>query len=278
MKHAHVWLLTALALSAASVSHAVPLVRSASGNAIQGPGNSIAATVDQFRLDLGNPNNGAGGTPFLSGRREINWDGGGATDASPVGTPFGGFQARGATFLTPGTGFTQAPIDSGIGNLNTINATYGGTFSFFSPIRVFTPLNSNITDVIFSEPGSAGAIGAATSGFGAVFSDVDLANTTSMEFFAFNGNSLGTFFVPPGAVPSDSLSFLGVSFSEGSIVGRVRITTGNAALGPTDSATTDVVVMDDFFFREPQRIPEPGILVLMVGALIGFALARKKRT
>ena len=155
MKHSHVWLLSALALSTVSVSHAVPIVRSAGGDNTTA---SIQAAVDQFRLDLGDPNRGAAATPFPSGRREINWDGGGLSNASPVGTPFGGFLARGVLFTTPGTGFTQAPIDSGTGNLSEINATYADTFSFFSPVRVFTPLGINITEAVFSEPGSGGGV------------------------------------------------------------------------------------------------------------------------
>jgi hypothetical protein len=274
MKHSHISLLTALVLSAASTTQAAPLVRSAGGDATTA---SIQAVVNQFRLDLGNPNNGGVGIPFASGRREINWDGGGAVTPSPVGTPFGGFLARGALFTTPGTGFTQDPVDNPAGNLGTLNATYPATFSPFSPVRVFTPLGSNITITDFSVPGSGGGIPAATTGFGAIFSDVDLPNTTSIEFIAFNGVSLGTFFVPPGTVVDGSFSFLGVTFSEGSVIGSVRITTGNSPLGPTDSATDDVVVMDDFFFREPQRVPEPGILVLVAAAILAFAFVRKNK-
>ena len=36
------------------------------------------------------------------------------------------------------------------------------------------------------------------SGFGAVFTDVDTPNQTSIQYFDFNGTSLGTFFVPAG--------------------------------------------------------------------------------
>src|SRR5512146_2602261 len=61
---------------------------------------SIQATVDAFRAALGNPNNGNAPGPLFTGRREINWDGGGVTTTiSP--TPFNGFQnTRGALFTT----------------------------------------------------------------------------------------------------------------------------------------------------------------------------------
>ena len=67
--------------------------------------SAIQASVDAFRAALGNPNNGNAAGPLPSGRREINWDGGGMTTTiSP--TPFDGFQnKRGALFTTSGTGF-----------------------------------------------------------------------------------------------------------------------------------------------------------------------------
>ena len=47
---------------------------------------SIQATVDAFRAALGNPNNGNAAGPLASGRREINWDGGGPpVDANAPG-------------------------------------------------------------------------------------------------------------------------------------------------------------------------------------------------
>ncbi len=77
------------------------VVREASGPTAA----SIQATVDQFRADLG-PNNGivAGSQP--GGRREINWDGGGAGAAATIDpSPLTRFAARGATFITAGFGF-----------------------------------------------------------------------------------------------------------------------------------------------------------------------------
>src|SRR5262245_13272008 len=73
---------------------------------------SIQSTVDAFRSALGSPNGNNPG-PLPDGRREINWDGGGATTASPAPNPFAGFQnTRGALFTTPGTGFLQTPLDA----------------------------------------------------------------------------------------------------------------------------------------------------------------------
>jgi hypothetical protein len=67
-----------------------------------------------------------------------------------------------------------------------------------------------------------------TSAFGAVFTDVDLPGITSLQFFDPDNNLLGTFFAPAA---DNGLSFLGIAFNAGERVGRVRINSGNLALG-----------------------------------------------
>ena len=131
--------------------------------------SSIQGLVDQFRLALGGINNASNPGPLPTGRREINWDGGGsATSVEP--TPFTGFfNSRGALFLTPGSGFVQAPV-AGIATTFD-NPTYQGTFQAFSPLRLFSPIGNNVTEVQFFTPGQGTR--ATTSGFGAVFTDVD---------------------------------------------------------------------------------------------------------
>lgn len=234
--------------------------------------SSIQTAVDTFRGILGNPNNGNNPGPLPSGRREINWDGGGTT-TTVSSTPFAGFQVtRGALFTTAGTGFVQAP-PSGLA-ATFANATYNTIFQTFSPARLFAVIGSNVMDVTFSIPGAPG-VAALTSGFGAVFSDVDLANITTLQFFDVNNDSLGIFSVPTA---DNGLSFLGVSFGV-PIVSRVRITLGNSPLGPNDGGDTDVVAMDDFIFGEPQAVPEPATLILFGSglALGGRMLRRQKK-
>jgi hypothetical protein len=95
-----------------------------------------------------------------------------------------------------------------------------------------------------------------------------------MAFFDLQGNSLGTFFAP---VASGGLSFIGVSFNGNEQVGRVRITSGNAILGPNDAPPgTDVVAMDDFIYGEPANanVPEPSTWALLATGLLLMLLVR----
>jgi hypothetical protein len=232
---------------------------------------SIQSSVDAFRNALGNPNNGNAPGPLATGRREINWDGGGANDTTtaPV-TPFDVFlNTRGNRTTTPGTGLSQAPPSGGpqgglVGLFN--NATYGTAFRAFSPLRLFTPVGSNVTNALFFVPGSNGNVPATVSGFGVVFTDVDQPDgsgpsqkhgnrgaSTLLEFFGADGQLLFSSFVP--ASPGDgNQSFFGITFNDARIA-RVRITAGNVAPGPDDDSRNDIVMMDDFIYGEPQTVP-----------------------
>src|SRR5688572_14079405 len=274
-----------LMLLAAAVYVVSPVVALASFVTFSVGGNdstaSIQSTVDSFRFGLGNPSNGNAAGPLLGGRREINWDGGGVA-TSLAGTPFSGFQDnRGALFTTPGTGFVQAPPT---GLTTTFgNPTYTTSFGVpFSPSRLFTPLGSNITDVTFFVPGSAGSVQATVGGFGAVFSDVNFVNSSSLQFFDLNNNLLFLQNVAPATVADGGLSFLGAIANAGEQIFRVRITTGNTALGPNDGGGVDVVVLDDVLYREPQSVlsasvPEGGSTVaLLTGALVIVGTIRRR--
>jgi hypothetical protein len=244
---------------------------------------SITDTVDAFRAALGNPINGNNPGPLPSGRREINWDGGGppVIDGTAPVTPFTTFQnTRGATFTTPGTGLTQAAATGGATlSLDTINITYATLFAAFSPNRLFAPIGSNITDGVFSIPGTGGTTPAGVMGFGAVFSDVDLAGTSIA--FATTAGLIGPLAVPTFS-GDQTFSFLGILLDPGEgLITSVRIVTGTTALGPNESPSVDLVVMDDFLYAEPQStVPLPAALPLFatgLGALglIGWWRKRK---
>jgi hypothetical protein len=234
-----------------------PVVFQAAGPTVA----SIQSTIDQYRAALGE-NNGNVAGPLDSGRREINWDGGGSTATSIVPTPFTGFLTnRGALFTTYGSGFVQAPV-AGLATTFS-NPSYETIFQPFSLVRLFSPIDSTLTDVRFFVPGG-GDIPATTTGFGAVFSDVDREDGTGwqgqgnrrrgaiLDYYGVHGKVLFRSYVPSS--PGDaSLSFFGIVFSDARIAG-VRIRSGSAAPGPDDSRKHDIVMMDDFIFGEPQAV------------------------
>jgi hypothetical protein len=261
-----------LGLMIAFPAHAVPIIFSGSGSSPAG----IQATVDAYRLDLGTLNPNVAGS-CGSGRREINWDAVPDAFAAPNNLPANFFNVnspRGVVFTTAGTGFqvsanaanpTSTPVLFG-----NINATYPTLFQTFSPQKLFTALGSDVLGVDFLVPGSTTP--ALTRGFGSVFTNVTLADTTSITFFDAANASLGTFFVPPSG--AQSLSFRGVDFGS-DIISRVEITNGNAVLGPNQGVGIDLVVMDDFLYGEPvSAVPEASTLMLLIGALLGLGLMR----
>ena len=256
---------------------------SASGSAA-----GIQSTVDAYRTALGPLNANVAGS-FGSGRREINWDGVPEASATPNPLPGNFFNVnspRGVVFSTPGTGLAVSANAGGATPIlfGDIDPTYGTTFSTFSAQRIFTAIGSNVIDVNFFVAGTTTA--ALTRGFGAVFTDVDLANTTSLQFFSASNELLGTYYAPTGSTASGSLSFLGISFSQ-YLVSRVRITTGNTALGAgvTDQNgnSRDVVAMDDFIFAETiaaesvSTVPEPGTYALLAGGLLAVGMVAHRR-
>lgn len=261
----------ALVLAASDVAFATFVTRSVGGDSTAA---SIQAIVDVFRADIGATNNGSAAGPLLGGRREINWDDGGAAITTST-TPFFAFQnIRGATFTTPGTGFVQAPA-SGLAT-QFGQAGYATNFTAFSAQRLFTPIGSNITEVTFSVPGSNGVIPASVGGFGAVFSDVDEATSSRLQFFNLAGGEIFSQTVPAGSVNAGSFSFLGASGNAGEQIFRVRITSGSVPVGVADGLNSDVVTVDDFIFREPVPIPEPTTVLFGLG-LLGACLGGRPR-
>ena len=223
---------------------------------------AISPALKEFRDLLGSPNVIPGPTGgFTSGRREINWDGVPDMFTNNNSFPadfFGSFdpalgvgRKRGLVYSTPGTGFSVSDND-----FKFINLKYDDQFDDFSPKRTFIAAGSNITDNFFKVPGTN--IDASVQGFGVVFSGVNTASSTSLEFY--NGDRLlGSFKVPNvGNNLPGGFSFLGVYFPNEKVT-RVRIFSGSAALSSTqddltDGGGEDLVVMDDFIYSEPQDL------------------------
>jgi hypothetical protein len=218
-----------------------------------GDSASIAAKLDEFRAALGGALNAPNAAPADGGRREINWDG-----VPPALTNVDTFPAnffnvnskRGVIFTTPGTGFR---IDST--NFAALNASLGAQFKFFSPKKLFMAVGSNQLDVDFKLVGTTTS--GLVKGFGVVFSDVDRVGSTTIEFFDANDVRIAVLQAPNHS-GEQLLSFSGAVF-DAPIIARVRITSGDAALSATitDASTgsaTDLVVMDDFVYGEPQPL------------------------
>ena len=240
-----------------------PVAASAASHLFEASGATpadIQTKVDLFRAFLGNPNNIAG-PPSATGHREINWDGVPDAFSAPHLLPANFFNKnspRGIVFFTPGTGFevsanlvnpTFTPVRFG-----NINPVYPALFSTFSPQKLFTALNSTITENLFFVPsGTAGVNStqpATVKGFGAVFTDVNLGNSTKIEYFGVGGNLLFSRNVLPQPTQRAAFSFLGVGFDTAKVF-LVRITSGNRILKVPN---LDVVAMDDFIYGEPQAL------------------------
>jgi hypothetical protein len=237
---------------------------------------AITPTRDAFRAAVGGGTTVGVNGSFGGLRREINWDGVPDTRADPNLLPgdfFNTTSPRGVVFSTPGTGFL---VSANAGGANPVLFGFPSDLQTFSAQRLFTAVNSNVTDVSFFLPGTNTA--ATTSAFGLVFTDVEVAGLSRLEFFDENNSLLYSRDALVSA--NQGLTFLGALANAGERISRVRITAGantitsNGALGnPND----DVVVMDDFLYAEPisKSIPEPSTFALLtLGLLAGFTLRR----
>jgi hypothetical protein len=218
-----------------------------------GDENAINASLAQFRSLLGDSVNTTPGK--TSGRREINWDGVPANLTNNTNFPLDFFnntdpagpngRKRGLVYLDKG------PIRIDSSSFAELDATYADEFVPFSSKKVLIGANSNIAEIVFKVPGTT--TDAFVKGFGIVFTDVDNAQSTYLEFF--NGNkSLGQFSAP-ARNQSGGFSFLGVHFPAEKIT-RIRITAGNGVLAAgtkdlSDGGSEDLVAYDDFFYSEP---------------------------
>src|SRR4029079_4353438 len=111
---------------------------------------------------------------------EINWDGVPDASADANALPANFFNTtspRGAVFSTPGTGFL---VSANAGQSSPPLFGFPSDFQTFTPQRLFTAVNSPITDIDFFLPGTTTP--ATTSAFGVIFDDVEVANLTEVEF------------------------------------------------------------------------------------------------
>ena len=213
----------------------------------------ITARVNEFRQLLGDKLNAAPGA--TGGRREINWDG---VPDDLLGKPLpanflnntepGAPESQQRGLIYEGDTFEVSKTD-----FSEINPDASGEFTAFSGTKTFTNISDNLWGIGFEVPGEDET--ATVKGFGIVFTDVDVANNTSLEFFDGN-KSLGRFFAPVQQ-PGSKHSFLGVYFKDQRIT-KVQVQHGNGLLNKGEKdisagGATDLVILDDFMYDEPVK-------------------------
>lgn len=228
----------------------IPLVYSSAA----ADAEALATTVEAFRKIMG-PLNAPGSTADPNGRREINWDGVPPQFTTPNDLPadfFNRTSPRGAVLSNPDAANIRFQVSASDANTRFDNLMpgYGDLFQAFSPGKLFISLGNPAYDVDFFVPGTDKK--ALVNGFGAVFTNVAIPFTSTVELFGADGASLGKFAVQ---VAPRALSFLGVVF-ENRIIAKARVTPGNIAAGERESLDEgrNIVAMDDFIFGEPTSI------------------------
>ncbi|KAL3903010.1 MAG: hypothetical protein SGARI_005569, partial [Bacillariaceae sp.] len=183
----------------------------------------LTPAFEAFRTFLGGINNGNDPNSNDTGHRQINWD----APAVPFNMPgefFANVVTRGALLETSDGSdsfrVSNQPEDQGIEDdkFDSIVGSLSSQFQQFSNERLFSTFEDNKLIVKFVNPGDA-AIPAAVTGFGVVFTGVNTAQLTKMEFYDANECLLAREYVVPS--PAGGLSFMGAHFGETAIVTKV---------------------------------------------------------
>jgi hypothetical protein len=244
-----------------TVSNSAPLIRMASGlNTF-----NITPTIATFRQDVGGVNNGVGGS-YTSGMRELNWDDVPDSLASPYQFPYDFYNKNsplGIIFNTalesdlPYTSMMVSVPDDPASqyvrfkHFAADNGVLNRKFKPYSGTRVFGGAETNRINVNFYIPGTNTP--ATVSGFGAVFTDVDFEGFISL--YDESGKLILTQSIPH---IDNGLSFLGISFSDGTRIARADVWIGNMPLrwenGECGVCNVDYAAMDNVIFSEPRAM------------------------
>lgn len=195
---------------------------------------------------------------------QINWD----APIVPFDFPGNFFDktvTRGASFKAKGKKFAVSnpanppPADDRFSSI--LPLAQAKTFKQFSLARLFTPIKSNKVTVSFKVPARKDK--AAVTGFGAVFIDVDVPKKTTMTYFDKNGCVIAKVDAQPR---NKGLSFAGITVLDPNnpgkllpVIAKVVMKLGNISVEKftntwTGTERTDIVVVDDLFYGEPQAL------------------------
>jgi hypothetical protein len=242
---------------------------------------AITPTRDFFRSAVGGGSVAGANGDFGGVRREINWDGvpDGFSDPNPLpGDFFNVTSPRGLVISTPGTGLM---VSANGGGVTPPLFGFPNDFQAFSAQKIFTAIASNIIDLTFFVPGTTTA--ATTTAFGLIFTDVEVAGGTKMQFFDADDNLI--FSRDAIVAGNQGLTFLGAIAGLGDdAISRVRITAGIntiVANGVIGNPNDDVVAMDDFLFATPTAstptVPDSGSVSLLLGGGFAMLIALRRR-
>jgi hypothetical protein len=241
--------------------------------------------LSAFEAGIGGANDNAAVGEQTSGFRTVNWDEvkldgsdfGGATttiDANHVvAIPDDRFASRGIDL--------RAPIAVANDGFLSVNPGVSGRFPAFSAANIVAPFSSNTLALNIVAPAGPGStpVPAATRGLGAVFLNVRLPNTTSIEYLS-GDTVLARDFAPVGGAGLPS--FAGALFASPVVtsvvinLGTAQIfgfdgTTFTAGLASDDGVNDNLVAMDDLALAEPA--PEAPALTGTVGTPMSGTLA-----
>jgi hypothetical protein len=158
-------------------------------------------------------------------------------------------------------GGDDAPLG---GDYSNINPKFAGTLLSFTQSAQFATLGTVVTEISFHVAGTAQK--AVVSGLGIVFTSVDRANTTSVEYFDESGRRIARIFAPvqshgpfpvAGPLVADSFPYSFVGFHDANArIARVRVTAGEIPIDKAESdlpkGAKDVVTFDDVYYAEPR--------------------------
>lgn len=189
-------------------------------------------------------------------RRNINWDAVPVPANSTIAIPADFFLASRQIILDPDFPADELLVSND--EFGDLNANYPENFPFFSPQINFKYKEDDGQPNVFrlADLKTPGAI----SGFGVIFTDVERANASGLEFLDSEGNEIDTVYATPG--PNGGQQFLGVIYSK-PVVAEVDVLMGQKGdeFGEvedlTNGGSADVVVVDDFVFQAATTaIPE----------------------